>query len=29
MAWVILIEDIAREAEESDQKGEEKDAPQG
>jgi hypothetical protein len=29
MAWVNRIEDIAREAEESDQKGEEKDAPQG
>jgi hypothetical protein len=29
MAWVNQIEAIAREAEESDQKGEEKDAPQG
>jgi hypothetical protein len=29
MAWVNRIEDITREAEESDQKGEEKDAPQG
>jgi hypothetical protein len=29
MAWVNRIEDIAKEAEETDQKGEEKDAPQG